>query len=60
MIKHVLRRFNHNCVNSFINDFTLPRRRVHKQFCQVIRVRPAHSLNALQLSSDVNFYSILQ
>jgi len=40
-------------LNVFIYDFTLPSLRV-KKFCQVIRVRPAHSLEVLQLSPDVN------
>jgi len=40
-------------LNVFINDFTLACLRV-KKFCQVIRVRPAHSLKVLQLSPDVN------
>jgi len=34
-------------LNVFINDFTSPCLRVQK-FCQVIRVRPAHSLKVLQ------------
>jgi len=34
-------------LNVFINDFALPCWRVKKkQFCQVIRVRPAHNLKS--------------
>jgi len=44
-------------LNVFIN-FTLPCLR-EKRFCQVIRVRPAHSLKVLQLSPDVNCHPIL-
>jgi len=40
-------------IKVFINDFTLSFLRV-KKFCQVIRVRAAHSLKVLQLSPDVN------
>jgi len=40
-------------LNVFIIDFALPCLRV-KKFCQVFRVRPAHSLKVLQLSLDVN------
>jgi len=49
-------------VNIFIKDFTLPCRRVKKQFRQVIKVRPVglHSLKVFQLSSDVNCHPILQ
>jgi len=45
--------------NVFIYDFRLPSPRV-KKFCQVIRVRPAHSLKVLQLSPDVNFRLSIQ
>ena len=45
-------------INVFINDFT-PCLRV-KKFCQIIRVRVAHSLKISQLSSDVNCHPILQ
>jgi len=31
-----------------------------KQFCQVISIRPVHSLKVFQLSSDVNCHPILQ
>jgi len=40
-------------LNVFINDFTLACLQV-KKFCQVNRVRPAHSLKVLQVSPDVN------
>jgi len=44
-------------VSSMIS-ITLPAS--EKQFCQAIRVRPAHSLKVFQLSTDVNWHPILQ
>jgi len=51
MIKHV-QRCDGSTTIVWSLYYTLHYRRVKKQFCQVIRVQPVHSLKVLQLPSE--------
>jgi len=56
--------FNHQYVewdlNGFINDISLPCRRVKKSFVQVIRIQPVHSLKMFQHTPDFKCHTIRQ
>jgi len=53
---------NHNYVESkrFHQLFHITLPASQKQFCQVVRVRPVHSLKVSKFSSDVICHHILQ